>query len=93
LTSVPPTFFHRDYLPPRKYDTPPIYVLVNSKYPLPIAPIPTDVSSDEDMLGKVANLKFMDHDINDSNKLPELAKDQYLCTETIPGTREILVEP
>jgi hypothetical protein len=90
---VPPIVFHRDYLPPRKDDTPPINVPVNAKYPLSIAPVPVGVSSDEDMLGKISNLKFMDHDITDTQKFPELARDQYLCTKTIPGTGEILVEP
>jgi hypothetical protein len=71
---TPPTIFHRDYLPPWRDDTPPVNVPVNAKYPLPIAPVPNEVSSDEDMLGKVANLKFMDHDIIDSQKFPELAR-------------------
>jgi hypothetical protein len=83
---TPPTVFHRDYLPPRRDDTPPVNVPVNAKYPLPITPVLNDVSSDEDMLGKVANLKFMDHDITDTHKFPELVKDQYLCTKIVPGT-------
>jgi hypothetical protein len=67
---------------------PPITVPMNAKYPLPIAPVPKGVRKDEDMLGKVANLKFMDHDITDTQKFPELAKDQYLCTKTDPRDRK-----
>jgi hypothetical protein len=63
---TPPKIFHKDYLPPRKDDTPPITVLVNAKYPLPIAPVPKGISRDEDMLDKVANLKFMDHNITNT---------------------------
>jgi hypothetical protein len=70
-----------------------INVPANGKYPLSIAPVLTGVSSEEDMLGKISNLKFMDHDITDAHKFPELARDQYLCTRSIPGTGEILLEP
>jgi hypothetical protein len=66
LTLTPPIFFHKDYLPPRKDDTPPVNVLLNAKYPFPIAPVSVGISTDIDMLEKVANLKFMDHDIIDA---------------------------
>jgi hypothetical protein len=46
-------------------DAPLITVPSNAKYPLPIAPVLKGVRKDEDMLDKVANLKFMDHDIMD----------------------------
>jgi hypothetical protein len=71
---MPPEIFHRDYFPPWKDDVHPrLQYQVNAKYPLPIAPVPKGVSQDKDMLDKVANLKFMDHDITDMQKFPELA--------------------
>jgi hypothetical protein len=73
-------------------DAPLITVSSNAKYPLPIAPVPKGVRKDEDMLGKVAKLNFMDHDITDMQKFPELARDQYLCTKTDPATRKTWVE-
>jgi hypothetical protein len=51
-------------------DAPTINVPSNGKYPVSVAPVPTGVSSDEDMLGKISNLKFMDHDITDAHKFP-----------------------
>jgi hypothetical protein len=83
---TPPKIFHNDYLPSRKYDAPPITVPLNAKYPLPKAPVLNGISSDEDMLGKVANLKFMDHDITDTHKFHELVMDQHFCTKTDPDT-------
>jgi hypothetical protein len=44
------------------------------------------------MLGKIVGLKFIDHDIIDAQKFPELARENYLRTRIIPGTREILLE-
>jgi hypothetical protein len=74
---TPLEIFYIDYLPPRMDDASLIIVPSNSKYPLPIASVLKGVRKDEDMLDKVANLKFMDHDIMDTQKFPELAKDQY----------------
>jgi len=48
---------------------------VNEKYPFPIAPVPIIIGSEEDMLEKVSNLKFMDHDITDTQKFSELDRD------------------
>jgi hypothetical protein len=59
----------------------------------PIAPVLDGVSSDEDMLGEDFSLKFMDHDITDAHKFPELAREKYLHTRSIPGIGEILLEP
>jgi hypothetical protein len=73
-------------------DAPLIIVPSNGKYPLPIAPVLKGVRKDEDMLDKVANLKFMDHDITNTQKFPELARDQYLCTKTDPSTGKTQVE-
>jgi hypothetical protein len=51
------------------------------------------MSSDEELLGKISNLKYMDHDITDAQKFPELERDQYLCTTTVQETGEIVLEP
>jgi hypothetical protein len=69
-----------------------IQVPTNGKYPLPIAPVPPGVRIEGEMLGNIAGLKFMDHDITDEQKFPELAREKYLCTRSIPGTGEILLE-
>jgi hypothetical protein len=44
------------------------------------------------MLDKVANLKFMDHDIMKMQNFHELDKDQYLCTNTDPATGKTRME-
>jgi hypothetical protein len=59
----------------------------------PHQPIPPGVSVEGDMLGKISTLKFSDHDIMDEKKFPELAREKYLCTKSVPGTGEILLEP
>jgi hypothetical protein len=71
-------------------NAPPANVPASGKYSLSIEPVLTSVSSAEDMLGKIANLKFMDHDITDAKKISELAREQYLCTRSVPGIGEIL---
>jgi hypothetical protein len=48
---------------------------MNAKYPLSIAPVQVGVSSDEYMLRKISNLKFMDHDIIGTQKFLDLARD------------------
>jgi hypothetical protein len=84
--------FHRDYLPLRMDNAPQINVPTNGKYPLPKSPVPPGVSIEGEMLRKVVGLKFMDHDITDEKKFPELAREKYLHTRSIPGTGEILLE-
>lgn len=44
------------------------------------------------MLGKIAALKFVDHNITDEQKFPELAKEKYLCAKSVPGIGAILLE-
>jgi hypothetical protein len=88
----PPKLFHGNYSPLWQDDVPPITVPSNSKYPLPIASVLKWVKKYEDMLGKVANLKFMDHDITNKQRFLELVRDQYLCTNTNPGTHKTWVE-
>jgi hypothetical protein len=65
-TPTPQEKFHRDYLPPRRSDAPYIQLQDNSKYPLLMAPVPDGVSSGEELLRKIANLKYMDHDITNA---------------------------
>jgi hypothetical protein len=74
-------------------DAPMIQVPANGKYPLSVAPVLVGVSSEGEMLGNISNLKFMDHDIIDAQKFPELAKEQYFRTRSIPSIGEILLEP
>jgi hypothetical protein len=74
-TPTAPENFHRDYFPLRNDDAPSVILPVNAKYPLPIKSVPNVVNQYKDMLDKVANLKFMDHDIIDTQKFLELAKD------------------
>jgi hypothetical protein len=50
----------------------------NSKYPLMTPDIPNGVIIDEDMLVKVLDLKYSNHDITYTVKLPELASRKYL---------------
>jgi len=85
--------FHRDYLPPRLDDAPQINIPSNANYVVPVPPILASVSSDEDMLEKISNLKLMKNDIMDTQKFLELSRDQYLCTRTVLGMGEILVDP
>jgi len=66
LALEPTEIFYRYYFPPRMDDAPSIVVPMNEKYPLPKAPISKGVRQDEDMLGKVVNLEFMDHEITDT---------------------------
>jgi hypothetical protein len=73
-------------------NAPPINVPTNGKYPLGTSPVPPGVSIEGDMLGRLSSLKFMDHDITDEKKFPELAREKYLCTKSIPGTGEIVLE-
>jgi hypothetical protein len=47
--------FHRDYIPPRKDNTPQVKVPADGKYPLVTPPIPPSVSVEGDMLGKVVH--------------------------------------
>jgi hypothetical protein len=70
--------FHRDYIPPRKDNVPQVKVPTDGKYPLETSPVPPGVSIEGDMLGKVVSLKFVDHDITDEQKFPELGQGKVL---------------
>jgi hypothetical protein len=67
-------------------NAPPSTVPTKGKYMLPTSPVPLGVSIEGDILGKVAGIKFMDHDITDAKKFPDLAKEKYLHTRSVPGT-------
>jgi hypothetical protein len=71
-SSSEPRFPH-DYIPPRKDDAPPVTLQKNPDYMLVTPDIPEEVIIDEDMLGKVPQLKYAYHDITDVVKFPELA--------------------
>jgi len=93
LTTTPQENFHRDYLPPQRSDEPQVQHQANVKYLLSVAPVTTGVSSDEDLLGKIVNAEYMNHDITDAHNFPELARDQYLCAMTVQEIGEILLKP
>jgi hypothetical protein len=70
--------FTRDYILPRKDDAIPVTLKKDVKYPLVMLEIPYEVMIDEDMLGKVLQLKYADHDITDTMKFLELTLHEYL---------------
>jgi hypothetical protein len=91
LASTSQETFHRDYIPPRKYNAPHIKVPADGKYLLATSPIPLGVSIGG-MLDKLVTLNFLDHDITDEQKFPEMAREKYLCTKSVPDTVQILLE-
>jgi hypothetical protein len=84
--------FHIDYIPPRKDTTPQVWVAANGKYPVVTPEIPLAVIVKGDKLGKVATLKFVDHDITNMQKFPDMAWEQYLYAKSVTGTRAIMLE-
>jgi hypothetical protein len=74
-------------------DEPQINLPANAKYLVLLALVLVGVRSDEDMFGKFSNIKFVEYDIMDTQKFPELVNDQYLCRRTVLGMGGILVEP
>jgi hypothetical protein len=75
-----------DYIPPRKYDSPPVTVPKNVNQILVMPNIPEEVMIDEDMLGKVPQLRYAYHDITNMEKLPELVVHYYLGLKVDPTT-------
>jgi hypothetical protein len=65
----------------------------DAKYPLVMPDIPDGVIIDEDMLGKVSQLKYADHDITDTTKFPELAPRKYLELKIDPVTNQTILVP
>jgi hypothetical protein len=68
-SSSEPRFPH-DYIPPRKDDAPLVTLPKAPDYTLVTPDIPEEVIIDEDMLGKVPQLKYADHDITDLDEVP-----------------------
>jgi hypothetical protein len=62
----------------RKDDAKSVTLKKDAKYPLVILEILYGVIIDEDMLGKVLQLKYVDHDITDTMKFLKLALSEYL---------------
>jgi hypothetical protein len=79
--------FPPDYIPPRKDDAPPVTLQKTPDYTLVTLDIPEEVIIDEDMLGKVPQLKYAYHDIIDVVKFPELAPHEYLELKVDPLTQ------
>jgi hypothetical protein len=92
LASASQSSFHKDYVPPRKDSMPPIKVLPYGKYSLETSPVPPSVSIEGDILVKVVELKFADHDITDEKKFLELAREKYVCANSILVIRVIMLE-
>jgi hypothetical protein len=55
--------------------------------------IPEGVIIDEDMLGKVPQLRYADHDITDTEKFPELVPHHYLELKVDPTTNQSIHVP
>jgi len=85
--------FHRDYILPRKDTMPQVRVLTDRNYLLVTQEIPPGVIVEGNMLGKIISLKFANYNITDEQKFPEMEWENYLCTKSIPRTREIMLEP
>jgi hypothetical protein len=75
-----------DYIPPRKDNVPHVKVPADGKYLSATSPVPPSASVEGDILGKVVALNFLDHDITDKKKFPELAMEKYLCAKSVSGT-------
>jgi hypothetical protein len=86
-SSEPPKFPH-DYIPLRKDDAPPVTLQRNPDYRMVTPDILEEVIIDEDMLGKVPQLKYVDHDITDVVKFPELVPHEYLELQIDPLTQQ-----
>jgi hypothetical protein len=85
-TSSSESRFHRDYIPPRKDDAPSVTLQKTPNYTMVTPDIPEEFIIDEDMLGKVPQLKYVDHDIMDATKFPKLAPHEYLEFKLDPLT-------
>jgi hypothetical protein len=72
------SMFPRDYVLPRKDDVKPINLIKDAKYNLVTPEILVGVIIDEDMLGKVSQLKYVNHNITYTKKFPN-------CVEPLLG--------
>jgi hypothetical protein len=86
-----------DYIIPRKDDVELMMLNKDSKYSLVTLDILNGVIIDEDMLGKVTQLIYIyiyiDHDIIDTRKFPELAPGKYLELRIDPVMNQAILVP
>jgi len=80
------------YFPPRNPTTKQVRPQKEPKYNLVTPVIPPGVIVEGDMLGLVGSLIFLDHDLADIKKFPELAPDNYLRTSLKLDSLIITVE-
>jgi hypothetical protein len=88
-----PDYFLKDYVPPRNPSTKQFKLPKKLKYEIFEPKIPVGVIIEENMLGVVGNLKFVDHKLAYIKKFLELALDKYMHTKIIPYSQEFIVEP
>jgi hypothetical protein len=70
-----------------------LYFLRMTNTLLVMPQIPPSVIIEGDLMGKVTTLKYLDHEITNAQKFPELSWEKYVCTKILPGTSAILFEP
>ena len=68
--------FTRDYIPLRKYNAKPVKLKMEARYKMVTLTITTRVIIDEDMLGKVPKLKYVDHDITYTTKFLKISPNK-----------------
>jgi hypothetical protein len=85
--------FTRDHIPLRKDDVKPVTLKKNVKYLLVTPNIPYGIIIDEDMLGKLSQLKYTDHDITNTMKFLELVPSKYLELQIDPVTNQTINVP
>jgi hypothetical protein len=71
------SIFPRDYIPSRKPSTKQVHLQKDAKYFLWSHLIPEGVIVEGDMLGLIPTLKYVDHDITDEKKFPELVPTSF----------------
>ena len=87
------TRFPHDYIPPRKDDAPLMTLSKNDNHTLVMPGIPEGVIIDEDMLGKVPQIRYEDHEMTETKKFPKLAPHHYLEMKVDPSTKQIIHVP
>jgi hypothetical protein len=85
--------FPREDISPREDDAKLVTLKKDSKYRLVTFDISFKVIIDEDMLGKVSQLKYADHDITYTMKFLELAWRKLFELKIYPVTNHIVLVP
>jgi hypothetical protein len=85
--------FPRDYIPPRKDTTNPVNLSKDGKYKLVEPEIPPRVIVEEDMLGLIPSLKYVDHDSMDKKKFAEVVSSNYLKRYISAEKKLVVIEP